>query len=304
MSDTMDLPELVRFVALAEANSFRRAAQRLGITQPTLSGSIQRLEGRLGSILVRRGPRGSQLTDLGRVLLPRAKLIVSESERASADFQEIRRQREASVSVGVASIFINDVFPRAAAATLEKMPKVVLRVTEASSLDLMAALRAGEVEMAFGGSPPEGDATGLNFEPVIEQRFLVAARRNHPIFREAKLSDKSVLKYRFVVFDRGFSGDERVAFPWGDLDSVAVASRSSSMEYVRSTILRSDLLGYVADGHVRAELASGAIREVPNAALSYRAGAGILLRDRGAVTAAMRTLRSEFKRACLESPRQ
>src|SRR4051812_22477825 len=105
MSAQLDLAQLARFLAIAEHGSFRAAAESMRLTQPTLSWSIRQLESAVGTSLFERGARGAKLTPAGEILLPRARLIVSEGERARRDLDVFKQQGDAFISIGVAPLF-------------------------------------------------------------------------------------------------------------------------------------------------------------------------------------------------------
>ncbi|MDX2225299.1 MAG: LysR family transcriptional regulator [Rhodospirillaceae bacterium] len=299
MPVALDVSQLARFVAIAEAGSFRAAAERLGLTQPTLSWSIRQLENAVGTELIERGARGARLTDMGRVLLPRARLIVSESGRALADFEELRQQRDASLAVGVAPMFVEAPFAAASAAVLSRSPRLNIRVIEGYSIDLIAALKQGEIDMAFGGKPQDADAAGVTFEPIHRQRYALVARGRHPIFRSPRINDDSVLAYPWVMFDAArFVSLEEGRFRARGLEPPRVAARTSSMQYIKALTLYSDFLGYLATDCVATELAQERLREVPSALMGYTATAGILTREGSAQTRAMQAMKSELRKAC------
>jgi DNA-binding transcriptional LysR family regulator len=82
--DRVSLTQLRYFVAVAEERHFTRAAKRLAVSQPPLSRSIRALEEEVGADLLRRTPRGAELTPSGAVLLSRARTILAEVEGAAA----------------------------------------------------------------------------------------------------------------------------------------------------------------------------------------------------------------------------
>lgn len=80
----MSLTQLRYFVAVAEERNFHRAAKRLAVSQPPLSRQIRALEDELGADLLRRTPRGAELTPSGAVMLERARDILASVEGAAA----------------------------------------------------------------------------------------------------------------------------------------------------------------------------------------------------------------------------
>ncbi len=293
----MDIAQLTRFVAVAEKGSFRLAAEALGISQPSISWSIQQLEGLLGAVLIERGARGAKLTDLGEILLPRAKLVISETERALADFHEIKRGRDATLTVGVSPVFINDIFPQASAALLAKHPDIILSVTEGYSIDLMAAAQSGAIDMAFCGFPPDADASGLAFEETCDQRYILAARKAHPLCDGREITDRLVLDYPWVMYAT-VNFAVLPALQAVGLPTPVISARTRSMHYIRSMILHADLVGYLPREFVQPDIASGAVCELPTSIMTFAGPAGIIDRADGAQTRVMRALKAEIRAAC------
>ena len=95
----MELRQLRYFCAVAETNSFSRAATRTHVSQPSLSQQVQKLEQELGVRLFDRLGRTVRLTEPGRAFLPRARNILHEVEEASSNIQESAMSIGGSVSL-------------------------------------------------------------------------------------------------------------------------------------------------------------------------------------------------------------
>jgi DNA-binding transcriptional LysR family regulator len=99
----MELRHLRYFIAVAEEQHVTRAAERLGMQQPTLSQQIRALERELDVQLFRRKPRGVELTDAGVALLNDARAILSQIDHAFATTKRIARGEQGQISVGFTS---------------------------------------------------------------------------------------------------------------------------------------------------------------------------------------------------------
>src|SRR5215208_1409946 len=99
----MELRQLNYFVAIAEEQSFTRAAERLWVAQPGLSTQIRRLEQELGVKLFERHPRGVDLTDAGRVFLERARTALAAAEDARATAGDLESGLVGTIRLGVAT---------------------------------------------------------------------------------------------------------------------------------------------------------------------------------------------------------
>ncbi|MCF8569285.1 LysR family transcriptional regulator [Gordonia sp. HY002] len=91
----MDMVRHMRvFVAVAEEGHFGSAARRVALSQPAVSQILRRTERELGVELIRRTQRGAELTDAGRAMLPRARLLVGDAERLTADARRFDDARQ------------------------------------------------------------------------------------------------------------------------------------------------------------------------------------------------------------------
>lgn len=94
------LRQLRHLVAVVEAGNYAKAAERLSITQPSLSRSVQALESRLGARLLDRGRRGVVLTPIGRTALQHARVLIKQAELASREIALLVGRAAGHVTIG------------------------------------------------------------------------------------------------------------------------------------------------------------------------------------------------------------
>jgi len=143
----MDLDLIRRFVAVAETQSFRRAAAQLQISQPAVSRSIALLEEQAGVSLLRRNQRGVELTVPGRVLLeeaPRLMAHVDMVRRVTRHSAESNR-----LNVGFLTMALYRNVPEALRKFSQRWPGVDLRLTELSSAEQLQRLRDGTLDIGM-----------------------------------------------------------------------------------------------------------------------------------------------------------
>lgn len=145
----MDIRQLTFFITIAELGSLSSAAQKLNISQPTLSLHLAELEKRLDVQLMIRGPRGMSLTHEGEIFLNHAKWM---RERLHQGFEQIKARQEAptgAVRLGLPpSVGMVLAVPLAETVRLE-MPDLRLRMVEAMSGFLKDWLVDGALDLAF-----------------------------------------------------------------------------------------------------------------------------------------------------------
>jgi LysR family hydrogen peroxide-inducible transcriptional activator len=196
----INLHQLRYFVAVAETGSFTQAAEREGVTQPTLSEQILRLESRgkgIGRRLFDRLGRRVVLTDAGRVLLGHAQGIlaaVGEAGRAVRDSAEGGRLR-----VGAIPTVAPFLLPKAVARFRKDHPAVQLQLKEDLTERLLADLLAGELDVGLMALPVRDDR--LHVEKLFAEPLVVALPPKHRLAGRAEVRLADVVDEPFILLD-------------------------------------------------------------------------------------------------------
>jgi LysR family hydrogen peroxide-inducible transcriptional activator len=196
----MELHQLRYFVAVAETGSFTRAAEREGITQPTLSEQVIRLEGKahgVGRRLFDRLGRKVVLTDAGHELLGRAQAIlaaVDEAERAVRDSADGGRLR-----VGAIPTIAPFVLPGAVTRFSKDHPGVQLQLQEDRTERLLADLLAGELDVGVMALPVRDDR--LHVEKLYPELLVMALPAKHRLAKKAEVKLADVVDEPFILLD-------------------------------------------------------------------------------------------------------
>jgi DNA-binding transcriptional LysR family regulator len=170
---TVSLRQLEYFVAVVDEGSFTAAAQLLHVTQPGLSHQIQALERELGGPLLERLPRKVRLTPAGRTVLPHARASLAHAERASSAGRRASGIATGELHVGTLFSISTGILPRALSAWRANYPELRIQLVEFRHTDdLIAAMEAGNADLAVGPTPPNWD--GPSREIGIEE-FVIAA---------------------------------------------------------------------------------------------------------------------------------
>jgi LysR family hydrogen peroxide-inducible transcriptional activator len=180
----MDIPQLRSFLAAAEAASISRAAERLGLAQPTLSQHLGRLETSLGVRLFDRLGRGVALTDAGKALLPRARRILAELRDAELNLKREAEQGAGSVSIGAIPTMAPYLLPPALKKVVKDGEEVFLR--EALTGQLVEALLDNELDVAITSTPLLHDH--LEVDVIGHEELLAVVPASHPLAAKATVS--------------------------------------------------------------------------------------------------------------------
>jgi DNA-binding transcriptional LysR family regulator len=170
----MDLQptELRAFVLLADHRHFGRTADLLHVTQPALTKQIQRLEDKVGGPLVVRGYREVQLTEAGRVLLTRARLLLQESAATLEAAQRAVRGQVGVLRIGFGIASVQQLLPEVLRRYRGAYPDVEIRLQEMVTADQVAALTRGQIDIGFVRLPVADER--IETRAILKERLVVA----------------------------------------------------------------------------------------------------------------------------------
>ena len=186
----MELRHLRYFVAVAEALSFTKGAQKLHIAQPSLTRQIRDLEEDLGVHLFDRTKQRISLTHEGASFLVDAKRVLDLSEEIVESVRGASRHESPALNIGYVANLFYDLLPVTLAAFQRSFPNVPINLFDVSCGDQFRALEEGKLDLGFVGLREPIEELGLQFRPIAAYKTLVAVPRKN------SLAKKSVIPLR------------------------------------------------------------------------------------------------------------
>jgi DNA-binding transcriptional LysR family regulator len=196
----MELRQLRYFVAVAEEGHFGRAAQRLHMSQPPLSMQIKGLETELGIELLNRSTRRVWLTDAGRIFLEKARAILGAVKEAQDAARGAENGMQGRLHVGFISSATLSLLPPSLRLFRERFSGVELELKELTSAQQVDALYADEIQVGLVRLPVR--APGIRFEPVLEERLVVALPSGHVLENRDLVSLEAIADLPLIFFTR------------------------------------------------------------------------------------------------------
>lgn len=187
----IDLRQMRQFVAVAEELSFRRAAERLNMSQPPLSQAIQRLEEDLGAKLFHRGKRKVTLTRTGEVMLDESHRVLAQADRAIAHVMDVGKGRLGRVEIGFVLTASYELLPAVTRRFRENNPDIYLELHEMTSAQQIEALLDHQIDVAFL-RPPLAEIEGLSLERIYSERLMAILPDDHPLADEKRIQLKTL----------------------------------------------------------------------------------------------------------------
>lgn len=173
----MTLTELRYIVAVARERHFGRAAEACFVSQPTLSVSVKKLEGELGTQIFERGGTEVALTPIGEQLVVQAQRILDETSKMKGIAEQGRDPLTGPLKAGVIYTIGPYLLPKIVMALIKEYPQMPLILSENYTVKLLEQLRTGELDVAILAEP--FDTTGLDIVPLYDEEFLVAVPKGH-----------------------------------------------------------------------------------------------------------------------------
>jgi DNA-binding transcriptional LysR family regulator len=201
MALNFDLNDLLAFRAVAETANFRRAAEKLHLSQPAFSRRIDKLEQALGVRLLERTTRRVALTAVGRDFERKVRELLDELDHMLLGIHDGAGHRGGEVAVACVPSTVNYYLSGLIRRYRESFPRVRVRILESGANDVLAAVSRGEADFGldFMGSQ-EGE---IEFRPLIEERFVAACRRDHPVARQHRVSWAQLAQHDTIAVGRG-----------------------------------------------------------------------------------------------------
>jgi len=200
MALNFDLNDLLAFRAVAELSNFRKAAESVHLSQPAFSRRIDKLEQALGVRLLERTTRRVTLTAVGRDFERKVRELLDELDATLLGIRggAVTRMGEVTVACVPSTVYyyLSEVIRR----YHERSPKVRVKVLDAGANEVLAAVARGEADFGlnFIGAQ-EGE---LEFQPLVEERFVAACRRDHPLARMRRVSWAQLSQHDYISVGR------------------------------------------------------------------------------------------------------
>lgn len=227
------LQQLMYFVAVADVRSFTRAADQVGVAQPTLSRALRALEDELGAPLLNRGGAVT-LTPAGDAVLPLARRMLADADMVHTTVAEMVGLRSGRVRVGATPSLCIGVLADVLRVFHSRHPEIAVELAEDGSQPLVSSLVRNELDVALVIVPPDGVDPALHSAPLLRERLSVASpRARRPLTGRGSVTVAELARHDLVMVRKGYDLREvtlrayavagvapRIAVEGGQMDAV------------------------------------------------------------------------------------
>lgn len=260
----MDFKQLETFISVAKTGSFTKTAEKLFLSQPSVSGHIGKLEQELGVVLFRRSNRKIELTPAGRIFFSSVTEILNQKEKTLLELHEHNAKIEGILEIGASNTTAQYVLPRFLAAFHTQYPNVIFDVLQMNSQQVETGLVNGELDFGLVGSP--ADNKNLLYEKISQDDLIAIAPAKPPFTSMEDISLAELLSYPIIVRREGSATRqffENALEKSGRTAAMKIAAYFDSTEMIALSVQHGLGLAVVSILSVKEKADSGLLRLLP-----------------------------------------
>lgn len=203
MSNQIELRHLHSFLIVAEELHFRRAAEKLFMSQSGLSKQIQQLEAQLGVVLLERDRRNVRLTESGKYLKGQVQFFEGFLSQTFNQLKKLEAGLEGEIKIGFVGSAMQEVIPTLIKNCNQQYPNIHFVLDEMSNSAQVNALQRFQIDLGFVrlNSVP----AGMNLQPILVENFVLVLPKSHPINTTNFKKVAQLKKEPFILFSSDYS---------------------------------------------------------------------------------------------------
>jgi LysR family transcriptional regulator, hydrogen peroxide-inducible genes activator len=197
----MTLQQLEYIVALEKTRHFVKAAEMCGVTQPTLSAMIQKLEDELDCKIFDRSAHPIELTEIGQIILRQAHVVLFNANQLRENVAAAKGQISGPMTLAMIPTVAPYLLPGFISTFRKDYPEIDLKVTEMHTATIINKLQSAEIDMAILATPLENP--NILEVPLYYEKFIGYVSPGSSIFAQSEISSKEFQLEQLWVLEEG-----------------------------------------------------------------------------------------------------
>ena len=259
----MEFSQLEAFLEAAGRGSFRRAADALYISQPSVSARVQTLEDEVGVVLFHRTARGVRLTDMGRTFLPFAQRSMETLRRGREVLESVRQTSTGILNIATARVIGTYVLPQTLRDFHLENPDTNLPIKVGGSSDVLQMVVDEEVQLGLARFMQHPDVDALH---LYDEQAVLVAHPQHLFAKTGVAAMSQVAQERLIVYDPGDPGSSYFQFINRVCRNAGVTAKVEmnldSVEAAKNMVELDLGISFLPRSAVRRELESGTLTSI------------------------------------------
>ncbi len=197
----MELRHLKYFLVLGEELHFRRAAKRLGISQPPLSMQIKDLEEELGVALFDRSRRHVELTNAGQSFFQDVRILMESLNHSIHKARQVQSGMMGRLHIGFLEMIMDGFLVTLLGKFKDRYPQTVIALNELSSNEQIEKIKSGEIDIGFL-QPYKRRLFGMETRTVLRSGYLLAVHNSHRFSKRKRVSLSDLDGEKIIMYPR------------------------------------------------------------------------------------------------------
>lgn len=253
--------QLEYFIAVSEEQHYRRAADQLQVSQPTITAQIATLEDTLGVRLLERSRAGVHLTPIGRELLPQARDILAAVSAMQATAKPSASGPSGTYRLGIAPTLGPYLLPEIIPELHKRYPKLQLYFQERVPIDLERDLLDGRHDLII--SPLPLISKELTTKILFQEPLQVVLAQDHPLARHKQLTASQLRNEKILILEERHHLHRQVHDLAGELDAKLLSNyEGTSLDTLRQMAGMGMGIALLPGLYIRSEIAQREHAEV------------------------------------------
>ncbi len=257
-----DLRQIRAFVALADTQSFTRAAESLFLTQSAVSHSIRSLEQQLEVQLVERSGKKIALTQDGVVFLRRCRSVVSELEQATQEMEALKRWGQGRIRLGATHTLCQYLLPTVLREFRDCFPRCEIHIESGDTADLVGKLEKAQLDLVLGlgGRTPNW----VKFVPIFKDELVFVVSAQHPWATKEKIPLEEIGAESFLIYAKKSETYRLIRNHFEDMGvKLRTTLNLGAMEAIKEMARVGIGVGIISPWVAKKELERGQLVQVP-----------------------------------------
>ncbi len=197
----MTLQQMEYIVAVYRLRHFAKAAEQCGVTQPTLSAMIQKLEKELGTKIFERSSQQVTPTHIGKLVVEQAWEVLTRANRIKDIVEEQRHSLSGTFRIGILPTIAPYLLPRFFTKVEKDNPSTDFRILEMKTAEITKAMQRGEIDAAIAVRLDELDI--FNQTTLFYEQFIAYVAKNDPLFANKNIKTSDLGNEFLWLLDEG-----------------------------------------------------------------------------------------------------
>ncbi|TCO70014.1 LysR family transcriptional regulator [Marinisporobacter balticus] len=232
----MEFRQLKYFQMVCQLKNITKAAERLYVSQPSITNSIKNLEKELSIQLFDRSKKQFKLTTEGKIFLERVDVILKQLDDVISEMKDYKNLKKGLLSLGVPPIIGTILFPKLFANFKKIYPNIELQIAENGSVTSKEMLEKGEIDLSI--MIVDQSCKLLDTMPILDSEIFVCLNKKHPLSTKKKLKLEDLKNEPIIMLKEGFYHRKKIFehFKKSNIEPNIILS-SNQLDTIKSLVI-------------------------------------------------------------------